>query len=70
MLFEVRVILGNRRNIYPGRVLNTGELKYVLEMRYTTESVPGLCGAFSRYSRFCCLVIFLDAVTKSLRRAS
>ena len=47
MLFEVRVILGNWRNIYPGHVLNTGEHKHVSGMQGAAEVVLGLGVAFS-----------------------
>lgn len=46
MIFEVRVILGNWRNIYPGHVLNTGEHRHVLGMQGATKVVLGLWVAF------------------------
>lgn len=46
MLFEVRVILGNWRNIYPGHVLNTGEHRHVLGMQGASEVMLGLWVAF------------------------
>lgn len=46
MLFEVRVILGNWRNIYPGHVLNTGEHRHVLGMQGAIEVVLGLWVTF------------------------
>lgn len=71
MLFEVRLILGNWRNIYPGHVLNTGEHRHVLGMQGATEVVLGPCVAFSDIQvPAVYFFVVVAAVTKSLRRAT